>query len=128
MELSLLEEELRGEESSGIVVFLSQEPGLSYTLATIKVKLDEKVVASHVYVDREEDALRMGGLQELFRVPMEQGKHRLEAIYSVKKENQETFTHGSTLDISIGKGGTYLELILKRDAETDTPKLVYKVW
>ncbi len=128
MELSLLEEELRGEESSGIVVFLSQEPGISYTLETIKVKLDEKVVASHVYVDREEDALRMGGLQELFRIHLEQGKHHLEAIYSGKKGNQEPFTHGSALDISIEKEGTYLELILKRNAETDTPKLVYKIW
>ena len=61
-DLLLLEEELLFPGNTQVAVFVSMDVGEFFQLDAIKVKIDDKVVGSHLYTEKQVSALYRGGI------------------------------------------------------------------
>jgi hypothetical protein len=52
-----------------------------FRLDSIQLKLDEKIVAQHLYTFRELEALQQGGVQRLYTGNIKTGEHALVVSY-----------------------------------------------
>ena len=64
-DLFILEEELLFPANTQVAVFLSMDMGEFFQLDAVTVKLNDKEVASHLYTEKQVDALIRGGMQRL---------------------------------------------------------------
>ena len=64
-ELARLEEKLLFPSNTQVSLFISMHEGDDFRLDSVQLKLDEKVVAQHLYSFRELEALQSGGVQRL---------------------------------------------------------------
>src|SRR5690606_35254019 len=65
-DLLILEEELLFPSNTQLVVFLSLDVGEYFRLDAVKLTVDDKLVASHLYTPTQNDALSRGGIQRLY--------------------------------------------------------------
>jgi len=80
-ELSRLEEKLLFPSNSQVSLFVSMNKGDDFRLDSIQLKLDEKIVAQHLYTFRELEALQEGGVQRLYTGNIKTGDHALVVSY-----------------------------------------------
>ncbi|WP_372972507.1 AraC family transcriptional regulator [Marinobacter sp.] len=111
-DLFVLEEDLLFPASTRFVVFLSVETGEFLALDAVKLKVDDEVVASHLYTDRQVDALCRGGMQRLHMGNLKTGKHEVTVfVDGIGPENR-----------SYRKAATY-----QLDKDTDTAALEVRI-
>jgi len=128
-DLSRLEHELLFPATTrfGIFVALEQtdrrgDDGLK--LRSVQLKVDDKVVANHVYSADELAALRAGGIQQAFAGNLAPGKHRLTA--SVTTDDAGHDRHADTsMKFTKTNGPQYVELAIS--AADDGPQLRVRV-
>ncbi len=63
--LARLEEKLLFPSNTQVSLFVSMNEGDDFRLDSVQLKLNEKVVAQHLYSFRELEALQMGGVQQV---------------------------------------------------------------
>ena len=80
-ELAKLEEKLLFPSHTQVSVFISMHEGDDFRLDSVQVKLNEKVVAQHLYAYRELEALQMGGVQRVYVGNVKTGEHDLVVSY-----------------------------------------------
>ena len=78
VELDQLEEELLYPSSSEVALFVSIPAGDKLRLDALKVRIDGKAAADHLYTFKELQALREGGVQKLYTGNLTSGDHALE--------------------------------------------------
>ncbi len=78
-ELSLLEEKLLFPSSTQTAIFISMPKKIDFTPDSIELKVDGVVIANHLYIFREVDSLKQGGVQRLIMTNLTAGEHQLEA-------------------------------------------------
>lgn len=76
-ELKLLEEKLLYPSNTQVAVFVSLTASDSFRLDSVEVMLDGKVVASHIYSFKEQEALQEGGMQRIYTGNVKTGDHQL---------------------------------------------------
>lgn len=91
-ELSRLEEKLLYPSNTQVSVFVSFEPGTSFRLDAVKVKIDGKDVSSHIYTFKELEALRAGGVQRLYTGNVRAGEHTLDVSIVSKASGGDAAT------------------------------------
>ncbi|HEX5635942.1 MAG TPA: hypothetical protein VFY78_02555, partial [Gammaproteobacteria bacterium] len=74
-ELSRLEEKLLFPSNTQVSIFISVNEGDTFRLDTVQVKLDNTVVAHHLYNFRELEALQKGGVQKIYVGNIKTGDH-----------------------------------------------------
>ena len=79
-DLLVLEEELLFPAGTQVAVFVSMDVGKMFSLDSVQVKLDDKVVANYLYTPLEVEALHRGGVQRLFLGNLRTGAHELVAF------------------------------------------------
>ena len=90
-DLLILEEDLLFPASAQISVFVSMDTGEYFQLDSIKLELNGKVVASHLYTEREIIALKKGGIQRLYLGNVKTGDHRVYAVFTGKGPNNREY-------------------------------------
>ena len=83
-ELARLEEKLLFPSNTQVSLFVSMHEGDDFRLDSVQLKLNDKVVAQHLYSFRELEALQMGGVQRLYLGNIKTGEHDLVVSYSGK--------------------------------------------
>lgn len=83
-ELSLLEERLLYPSSTQVAVFVSIAEGEAFRLDSVRIQIDGKLVAHHIYSFKELEALQKGGVQRIYTGNIPTGEHRLEVSASGK--------------------------------------------
>ena len=83
-ELARLEEKLLFPSNTQVSLFISMNEGDDFRLDSVQLKLNEKVVAQHLYSFRELEALQSGGVQRLYLGNIKTGEHDLVVSYSGK--------------------------------------------
>ena len=83
-DLFLLEEELLFPATTQVTVFLSLDVGQYFELDAVQLKIGGRDVASHLYTERESDALRRGGVQRLYTGNLNLGEHEIVAFFTGK--------------------------------------------
>lgn len=127
-DLFLLEEELLFPASTQVAVFLSIDIGKFFQLDAVQLKLGKKVVANHLYTEREIEALTRGGVQRLYIGNFKVGKHELVAIVIGKGPKGRDFKLGTTIAFEKQEDPLYMELKLVDIPERGQPKFDVKIW
>jgi hypothetical protein len=127
-DLQLMEEQLLFPSNTKYSVFLSLNSGQFFTLESIKLKLDGKLVATHIYTAEQRQALARGGIQKLHITNLSEGKHTLTAFFSGIGPNGRPYKRASNLDFEKGPGSGYLELAVNDDGAAQEPVFELKQW
>jgi hypothetical protein len=126
--LRVLEEDLLFPANTQVNVFVSLDIGKFFTLESVKLKLDDKTVASHTYSDKELSALAKGGIHKLHMANLSVGQHTLSAFFSGMGPNGREYKRGTTLKIDKELGPKYVELKISDSSMKLQPDFSVKQW
>ncbi|HYQ70505.1 MAG TPA: AraC family transcriptional regulator [Gammaproteobacteria bacterium] len=127
-ELFVLQEELLYPSSTQIAVFLSLDVGKYFTLDSVQLKVDDKVVTNYLYTERELQALQRGGVQRLYMGNLKAGEHELIAIYTGKGPNGRDYRRGASHVLVKRLGPSFVELKIVDNSSSEQPDFSIEEW
>ena len=127
-DLLVLEEELLFPASTQVALFVSMDVGTLFELDSVQIKLDDKVIASHLYTPLEVQALHRGGVQRAFVGNLRSGTHEIIATFTGKGPHDRDYKRGTTIKFDKGTEPKYIELRIKDSAGKLQPEFEVKVW
>ena len=127
-DLFILEEELLFPSNTQLAVFLSIDVGEYFRLDSVQLKIDDKVVANHLYTKRELGALERGGVQRLYLGNVKSGEHELIAVFNGPGPNNRDYRRATTIKFEKGSGAKYMELKIMDVTKKLQPEFVVKEW
>jgi hypothetical protein len=92
-ELTQLEEKLIYPSNTQVSLFVSFEKDAKFRLDAMKIKIDGKDVAHHIYSFKELEALQSGGVQRLYTGNIRSGEHVLEVSLISKSTSIQSAGH-----------------------------------
>lgn len=126
--LFILQEDLLFPANTQFSVFLSIDAGKLFDLDSVQLKIDNKVIANHLYTERELKALKRGGVQRLYLGNLASGKHEIIALFIGQGPNGRDYRRGETITIEKGSDPQYVELQLIDDAKKEQPAFKARIW
>lgn len=127
-DLFQLQEELLFPANTQFTIFLSFDIGDYFTLDAVQIKLDNKIVANHLYTERELNALKRGGTQRLYLGNLPSGEHELVAFFTGKGPKGRDYRRGSSIKLKKGSEPQFIELQITDDTRQQQPEFKIKVW
>jgi len=127
-DLLILEEELLFPSNTQVVVFLSTDVGKFFTIDSVKLKINNQIVASHLYTPYENDALVRGGVQRLYIGNLKQGQHEITAVYTGEGPDKRKYKRAATLNIEKDDDPVMLELLVQDATTNMQPTFKIKEW
>jgi len=127
-DLFLLEEELLFPSNTQVSVFVSLDVGALFKLDSVQLRLNDKIVANHLYTKREIAALKRGGVQRIFTGNLPTGKHEIVAYYTGIGPNKRTYKQGSKTILDKKSSAQYIELKISDNITKQQPEFNVKVW
>ena len=127
-DLLILEEELLYPSNSQLAVFLSVDTGTWFALDAVKLKVDDKLVTSELYTERQISALSRGGIQRLYLGNLKHGSHEISAFFTGKGPQGRDYKRGATLTIDKSDAPTLLELKIEDVTANEQPRFSIKEW
>jgi len=109
-ELSRLEEKLLFPSNSQVSLFVSMNKDDDFRLDSIQLKLDEKIVAQHLYTFRELEALQQGGVQRLYTGNIKTGEHALVVSYIGKAPAGGDYKRSASYTVVKEVGPKFVEI------------------
>ena len=127
-DLLLLEEELLFPDSTQLAVFVSMDVGEFFKLDNVKVKVDGKEIAGHLYTDRQVNALYRGGIQRIHLGNIKTGEHELSAFFvGIGPEGRE-YKRATKITFTKDDEPVLLELQVIDSTTKLQPKFHVKQW
>jgi hypothetical protein len=111
-DLVILEEDLLFPASSQVSVFLSMDLGDFFQLDAVVLKLNGKEVASHLYTDKQVDALYRGGVQKVYVGNVKQGENSITAFFTGRGPSGRDYRRATTVDFEKSFEPTFVELAI----------------
>jgi len=111
-ELNLLEEKLLYPSNTQISLFVAIAPKEKSRLDSVEIKLDDKLVATHIYSFKELEALQAGGMQRIYTGNVRSGEHQLKVGFSGKSSSGGKFTKVGSYKFKKGVGPGLVEITL----------------
>ena len=127
-DLLVLEEELLFPASTQVALFVSMDVGKLFELDSVQIKLDDKLVANHLYTPAEVEALHRGGVQRVFLGNLKSGTHEIVAFFTGKGPHERDYKRGATVKFDKGTGAGYVELRIKDSLGKLQPEFDVRVW
>jgi hypothetical protein len=127
-DLRVLQEELLFPANTQVTVFLSMDVGKFFTLDSVKLKIDGKVVASHAYSDKELLALSRGGTHRLHMTNLSKGEHMISAFFIGQGPNGREYKLGTSMKVEKSSGHQYVELKIIDSTEKLQPEMSIAQW
>jgi hypothetical protein len=127
-DLFMLEEDLLFPASTQVAVFVSMDVGTFFDVDSVQLKVDDKEVANYLYTEREQEALKRGGVQRLWLGNLKAGEHEVTAFFTGQGPHERDYKRGTTLQVEKGVGAKYVELRISDKASKLQPEFVVKVW
>lgn len=127
-DLLILEEELLFPASTQLAVFLSADVGDLFRLDSVQLKLNDQVVANHLYSEREFDALRRGGVQRLYLGNVKSGEHELTALFVGHGPRGREYRRAAATTLSKGTEPKYIEFRIEDSEQKLQPEFIVKDW
>lgn len=127
-DLLILEEELLFPSNTQVVVFLSTDVGKFFTIDSVKLKINNQLVASHLYTPYENDALVRGGVQRLYIGNLKQGQHEITAVFTGEGPDKRKYKRAATLNIEKDDDSVMLELLVQDATTNMQPTFEIKEW
>lgn len=126
-DLLILEEELLYPASSQVAVYVSMDLGAYFALDAIKLEIDNKLVASELYTDKQTKALFRGGVQRLYLGNLKAGEHEISAFFTGRGPQQD-YKRGAKIVITKDQEPVVLELRIVDSSAQLQPVFDIKQW
>lgn len=127
-DLLVLEEELLFPANTQVAVFVSMDVGKLFALESLRIKLDDKDVASYLYTPAEVQALHRGGVQRLYVGNLKSGTHELVAFFTGQGPHERDYRRGATVKFDKGNEPSYIELQIRDATGKLQPEFDVKIW
>jgi hypothetical protein len=127
-ELFTLEEELLFPAGTQVAVFVSADVGELFRLDSVRLQINGKPVANHLYTERELDALNRGGVHRLYIGNIRTGEHLLEAVFIGQGPSQRDYRRGAYLRMQKGLGPKFVELRIEDSTRKQQPEFNIREW
>jgi hypothetical protein len=127
-DLLVLEEELLFPASTQVALFVSMDVGKLFSLESVQIKLDDKMVAEYLYTPAEVAALHRGGVQRVFVGNLKTGAHEITAFFTGQGPHTRDYKRATTLKFDKGAEPKYIELRIKDKLAKLQPEFDVKVW
>ncbi|MES2960401.1 MAG: AraC family transcriptional regulator [Pseudomonadota bacterium] len=127
-DLLVLEEDLLFPANTQVALFVSMDVGVLFDLDSVQIKLDDKLVANHLYTPMEVQALHRGGVQRVYLGNLKSGSHEIVAFFTGKGPHDRDYKRGTTIKFDKGTGAGYVELRIKDSLGKLQPEFDVKVW
>jgi len=127
-DLLVLEEELLFPANTQVALFVSMDVGKLFSLDSVQIKLDDKVVSSYLYTPLEVAALHRGGVQRIYLGNLKAGEHELVAFFTGKGPHERDYKRGATVKFDKGTDPKYIELQIKDSTGKLQPEFDVKIW
>ncbi len=127
-DLLILQEELLFPGNTQLAVFLSADVGELFELDSVQLKVNDEVVANHLYTPREVDALRRGGVQRLYLGNIRSGEHEVTALFVGRGPHGRPYRRAATLRLNKGQDPKYIELRIEDSERRQQPEFTIKDW
>lgn len=109
-ELNRLEEKLLFPSNTQVALFVSLPDSKEFSLESVEVKLDNQVVAHHLYTYREIEALQQGGVQRIHTANVQTGAHPLEVTYFGKSKSGKEYRATASYSVEKAVGPKFVEI------------------
>ncbi len=127
-DMTQLEEELLFPATSQTAFFVALDVGDYFTLDSINLKINGKVVANYLYKSREFDALQRGGVHRLHMANLEAGDYELVTEFIGRGANARDYRRESTLTFRKESGAKYVTLEITDRMQNQQPQVVIRDW
>ena len=127
-DLLVLEEELLFPAGTQVALFVSMDVGKLFELESVQVKLDDKLVGSHLYTPAEVQALHRGGVQRIYVGNLRAGTHAIDAFFTGRGPHERDYKRGTTLKFDKGVEPRFIELRIRDSQAKQQPEFEVKVW
>jgi hypothetical protein len=127
-DLFMLEEDLLFPASTQVAVFVSMDVGTFFALDSVQLKVNDKEVANYLYTEREQEALKRGGVQRLWLGNLKAGEHEVTAFFTGQGPHTRDYKRGTTLKVEKGVGAKYVELRITDKSSQLQPEFAVRVW
>lgn len=126
-DLLILEEELLYPASSQVAIYVSMDLGAYFALDAIKLEIDNKLVASELYTDKQTKALFRGGVQRLYLGNLKAGEHEISAFFTGRGPQQD-YKRGAKIVVTKSQEPVVLELRIVDSSAQLQPVFEIKQW
>jgi hypothetical protein len=127
-ELFILEEELLYPSGTQVAVFLSLDTGEYFSLDSVQLRINDKVVSNYLYTAREVEALHRGGVQRLYMGNLKAGDHEIVAIFTGKGPSGRDYRRGATRTVTKALGPKFVELQIVDLEGKEQPDFAVREW
>jgi len=127
-DLFILEEDLLFPANTQVAVFLSVDAGKFLKLDAVKLKVNEEIVASHLYTERQVTALERGGMQRLYVGNLKTGVHQMTAFVEGIGPDQRPYKQAASLKFEKGTGTSALEIRIQDRSSNYQPSVSIVEW
>jgi hypothetical protein len=127
-DLLVLEEELLFPANTQVALFVSMDVGKLFELESVQIKLDDKLVANHLYTPLEVQALHRGGVQRVFLGNLRAGEHAIDAFFTGRGPHERDYRRATTLKFDKATEAKYIELRIQDSLAKLQPEFEVKVW
>lgn len=127
-DLFILEEELLFPSNTQLAVFLSLDIGEFFKLDAVTVSVDKREVASHLYTEKQLDALVRGGVQRLYLGNIKSGEHEMVAVFTGRGPNGRDYRRATSLTFNKSTAAKKLELLIEDSTRQYQPEFSIIEW
>jgi len=126
-QLAQLEEKLLFPSSTQVSIFVSLVGNENFVLDSMQLKMDDKVVAQHLYTFKEVEALRLGGVQRIYTGNIKTGDHNLIASFIGRAKSGDEYQRSNNITVSKAVGPKFVEIQIQGNSASDQ-KISFKNW
>ena len=126
-ELSRLEEKLLFPSNTQVSLFVSVNGDEGFVLDSMQIKMNNKVVAQHLYTFKEVEALRAGGVQRIYTGNIKTGDHQLVASFIGRTKSGNEYQRSENFKVSKAVGPKFVEIQITGSSASDQT-ISFKDW
>ncbi len=126
-ELTLLEEKLLFPSNTQVSLFVSLVGDKDFVLDSMQIKLDNKVVAQHLYTYKEIEALRAGGVQRIYTGNIKTGDHNMVASFIGRAKSGNEYQRSENFTLTKAVGPKFVEMQITGSSASDQT-VSFKDW
>lgn len=126
-DLLQLEEKLLYPSNSQFAVFVSLAEAEELRLDAVQVKLENKVLAHHLYTYRELEAMQKGGVQKIYIGNIKTGEHKLIVSYVAQNPSGSDIRRSSSYTVNKAVGPKFVEIKIG-GPEAGDEGMVFRDW
>jgi len=126
-ELTRLEEKLLFPSNTQVSLFVSLLGDKDFVLDSMQIKLDNKIVAQHLYTFKEVEALRAGGVQRIYTGNIKTGEHALVASFIGRAKSGNEYQRSEQFNVTKAVGPKFVEIQINGSSASDQT-VSFKDW